>query len=323
MRADLLLVERGHAATRSQAQRLIASGVLWREGDAPWKKVAKNGDELPAGAELQLADTTEAKYLSRGGLKLEGALAATGMKVAGLRCLDLGQSTGGFTDCLLQQGAARVVGIDVGHGQLHANLRNDPRVVCIEGVNARSLSREAFWAHHDEALDRQPADAGAEVLPPDDHTAFDVLTGDLSFISLTLVLPAMVRLLKVGGQALMLVKPQFELQPGQVGKGGIVKDEAMFALVEQRLRDCCRELGLEVLAWLASSIEGGDGNREFFIHARKLSDARDESPLAEAPARQAAKRQSRSERKGPLPDEDLRQASHDGQPGPARRKRKT
>ena len=322
MRADLLLVERGHAATRSQAQRLIASGVLWREGDSPWKKIAKNGDEVPAAAQLQLTDTAEAKYLSRGGLKLEGALAATGLKVASLSCLDLGQSTGGFTDCLLQQGAARVVGIDVGHGQLHARLRADARVVAIEGVNARSLSAEEFWDHHDEVLaERSDEESVQESHEEGDHAPFDLLTGDLSFISLTLVLPAMVRLLRLGGDALLLVKPQFELQPGQVGKGGIVKDEALFALVEQRLRDCCAELGLEVLAWLDSPIEGGDGNREFFIHARKRAEL--DAPLAEAPARQALRRKPRSERRLPLPDEDERVASHDGQPGPAKRKRKT
>ena len=313
MRADLLLVERGHAATRSQAQRLIASGVLWREGDAGWKKIAKNGDELPADAQLQLTDTAEAKYLSRGGLKLEGAIAATGLKVAGLRCLDVGQSTGGFTDCLLQQGAAWVVGLDVGHGQLHASLRAHPQVVCIEGVNARSLTVEAFWALHDAAA------AAPEALP---HQPFDLLVADLSFISLTLVLPAVTRLLKVGGELLVLVKPQFELQPGQVGKGGIVKDPALFALVEQRLRECADGLGLQVLAWLDSPIEGGDGNREFFLHARKTSLAVDQAPLAEAPARHVARRQPRSERRKPLVDEDERQAAHDGQPGPAKRKRK-
>jgi 23S rRNA (cytidine1920-2'-O)/16S rRNA (cytidine1409-2'-O)-methyltransferase len=310
MRADLLLVERGHAATRSQAQRLIASGVLWREADAPWKKIAKNGDELPDDAQLQLTDTAEARFISRGGLKLEGALAATGLKVASWRCLDVGQSTGGFTDCLLQQGAARVVGIDVGHGQLHASLRAHAQVVCIEGVNARSLAPEDFWRHHDQA-------AGSD---PGPSEPFDLLTGDLSFISLTLVLPAMTALLKLGGDALMLVKPQFELQPGQVGKGGIVKDPALFALVEQRLRVCCEELGLQVLAWLDSPIEGGDGKQEFFIHARKTRQL--QAPLLQAPARQVVKRQPRAQRRKPG-DEDQRQAAHDGQPGPARRKRKT
>ena len=133
MRADQLLVERGLAASRSQAQRLIAAGVTWRSSPLrAWQRVAKNGDELPAFAELQLLDAAESRYVSRGGLKLEGALLASGWSVQGLRCLDVGQSTGGFTDCLLQQGAAQVVGVDVGHGQLHERLRADPRVVCVE-----------------------------------------------------------------------------------------------------------------------------------------------------------------------------------------------
>ncbi len=311
MRADLLLVERGHAATRSQAQRLIAAGVHWREGDGAWKLIAKNGDELPEAAELRLGDTREARYLSRGGLKLEGALMATGLKVYGLHCLDLGQSTGGFTDCLLQQGAARVVGIDVGQGQLHPNLQADARVVCIEGLNARSLGPQDFWAAHDRACGNTDESL---------HQPFDLLVADVSFISLTLVLPAMVRLLKLGGDAVLLVKPQFELQPGQVGKGGIVKDPALFDAVELRLRQCCEQLGLEPLAWMDSPIEGGDGNREFLLHARKRAELTE--PLVAAPARSAPKRQPRGDRIKPLPDEDDRQAAHDGQPGPARRKRK-
>ena len=331
MRADVLLGEGGHAATRSQAQRLIAAGVQWRlAATLPWQRVAKNGDDIPAGAQVQLLDAAEAKYLSRGGLKLEGALAAAGVQVAGLRCLDVGQSTGGFTDCLLAHGAAQVVGVDVGHGQLHERLRGDARVVGVEGVNARHLTPEARQEACEEALceriEAEPEDN--ETLPQapyawmrngglvDDEyddsqdakeheieafkaeraararrraagdvptvrrrragregvdvtPAFDVVTGDLSFISLTLVLPALVPLLKDGGQLLLLVKPQFELQPGQVGKGGIVRDAALYAEVEQRLRQCCAQLGLQVRGWLDSPIEGGDGNREFFIHATR------------------------------------------------------
>ena len=279
MRADLFLVDNGHAATRSQAQRLIASGVQWRpEADAPWKKVAKNGDEIPEGAELQLLDTTEAKYISRGGLKLEGALKATGLSVAGLRCLDIGQSTGGFTDCLLQHGAVQVVGVDVGHGQLHPSLREDPRVVCIEGVNARSMTAADLVAGHaGDSGDMDFGDDGDDEDAYDEEPAleanFDFLTGDLSFISLTLVLPAVVRLLKPGGDLLMLVKPQFELQPGQVGKGGIVRDASMYPVVEARLREACETLDLRVLQWFDSPIEGGDGNREFFIHAVRRNGA--------------------------------------------------
>lgn len=249
MRADQLLVERGLAASRSQAVRLIAGGMRWRDAGTSdaWRSVVKNRDEVPESAELELDDAAEARYVSRGGLKLEGALAASGIDPAGKLCLDVGQSTGGFTDCLLQRGAAKVVGVDVGHGQLHARLREDERVVAIEGVNARALS---------------PDD-----LEEEGESRFDLIVGDLSFISLTLVLPAVVEFLADEGRLLMLVKPQFELQPGQVGKGGIVRDEAMYAVVEKRLRDACEALGLRVLQWFDSPIAGGDGNREFFIHA--------------------------------------------------------
>ena len=330
MRADVFLVDFGHAATRSQAQRLIAAGVQWRlSKGAPWQKVAKNGDDIPAIAEVELLDAAEAKYLSRGGLKLEGALAAAGLQVAGLRCLDVGQSTGGFTDCLLQHGAAQVVGVDVGHGQVHERLRADPRVICVEGLNARTLTLGALqqecelalsevieevednetqpeapysWMRNGGLVDEQYDDSDdakdkdierfkseraakiqaraagtlpverrrrAECADVDTTPVFDMVTGDLSFISLTLVLPSLVPLLAPGGALLMLVEPQFELQPGQVGKGGIVRDPALYAVVEKRIRECCAENGLAVQAWLDSPISGGDGNREFFVFARR------------------------------------------------------
>jgi len=326
MRIDQLIVERGLAASRAQAQRLIAGGARWRLGAGAWKTIAKNGDEVPDGAELELLDAAEARYVSRGGLKLEGALAATGLDVTDKRCLDVGQSTGGFTDCLLQRGAAQVIGVDVGHGQLHERLRSHPRVVCVEGVNARSLRAQVLqeasaaalsepaaepavqeeaqpqnpyrWMSgsgevtdyddsddvDDAYLDAEKAKATAPTGEPesapeqggpadgaeaDAPMVFDVVTGDLSFISLTLVLPALVPLLAPQGALLMLVKPQFELQPGQVGKGGIVRDAALYAVVEQRIRDCCAEQGLQVQAWLDSPISGGDGNREFFVFARR------------------------------------------------------
>jgi 23S rRNA (cytidine1920-2'-O)/16S rRNA (cytidine1409-2'-O)-methyltransferase len=289
MRIDQLLVARGLASTRSQAQRLIADGVQWKKmglAGEEWRTVVKNGDEVPDDAPIQLLDDSEARYVSRGGLKLEAALKQVGLSVTGLACLDVGQSTGGFTDCLLQHGAVSVVGVDVGSAQLHPKLREDPRVLCVEKVNARALVATDLIAayasstgadgqfdsddYDDEAEDVSDADDGdIEVIASEFAPEFDLVVADLSFISQTLVLPAVIPFLKPGGTMLTLVKPQFELQPGQVGKGGIVKDDAMYLLVEQRLRDACAALGLTVTHWFDSPIEGGDGNREFFICAHK------------------------------------------------------
>jgi 23S rRNA (cytidine1920-2'-O)/16S rRNA (cytidine1409-2'-O)-methyltransferase len=191
-------------------------------------------------------------------LKLEGALAAAGVSPQGKLCLDVGQSTGGFTDCLLQAGATHVVGVDVGHGQLHPSLRTDPRVRCVEKVNARELTVDVLVAEN-------PIPSSAE---SQKSLKFQLIVGDLSFISQTLVLPALVPLLATDGDLLMLVKPQFELQPQDIGKGGLVRNPALYAQVEQRLRTACADLGLAVLGWFDSPITGGDGNREFFIHAR-------------------------------------------------------
>ena len=266
MRADQLLVSRQLATSRAQAQRLIANGLQWRKGD-DWKSVTKNGDEIPDEAEVRLLDDSEARYVSRGGLKLEAALEKIGLSVTGLACLDVGQSTGGFTDCLLQRGAASVVGVDVGSAQLHPRLREDSRVLCVEKVNARSLLAADLveaYAHSTGADGQFAVEEGeaSEFVPE-----FDLIVADLSFISQTLVLPAIVPLLKRGGTLLTLVKPQFELQPGQVGKHGIVKDASFYPMIEQRLRDACAALGLKVTAWFDSPIAGGDGNREFFISA--------------------------------------------------------
>ena len=250
MRADQLLVERRLAATRSQAQRLIASGVRWRVGEQAWQAVTKNGDDLPAHAELVLQDNAEARYVSRGGLKLEGALRDSGLQVQGLRCLDVGQSTGGFTDCLLQHGAAQVVGLDVGHSQLHPRLREDARVVCVEHLNAREL---------------QANDARL----PQAALGFDGIVADVSFVSLTKVLPHVLPLLRPQGECLMLVKPQFELQPADIGKGGLVKDPARYDDVRARMQQTCEDLGLTMWGYWPSAIAGGDGNHEFWMAAHR------------------------------------------------------
>ena len=293
MRIDQLLVQKGLANTRSQAQRLIADGVEWAQGET-WKRIVKNGDDVPESAELRLLDDSEARYVSRGGLKLEAALKHVGLSVEGFACLDVGQSTGGFTDCLLQAGAKSVVGVDVGSAQLHPMLRSDPRVLCVEKVNARALTAEDLIQAYedstgedgqfevedevddfddedeqDEASDVTEAEAESVATESEFVPEFDLIVADLSFISQTLVLPAVVPLLKAGGTLLTLVKPQFELQPGQVGKGGIVKEPEFYVVVEQRLREACAALGLTVTAWFDSPIVGGDGNREFFICATK------------------------------------------------------
>lgn len=263
MRADLMLVERGLAPSRSAAQRLIERGAVgWRlpaplpaAAEAAWRTPRKAGDELPAGCEIRITDRAELRWASRAGLKLEGAIDTLQIDVRGLQALDVGQSTGGFTDVLLARGVVRVVGVDVGHGQLLQRLRDDARVLALEGLNARDLNRATL----------------GDAIPPD---GFDLIVGDLSFISLTLVLPALVPLLHRHGMLLMLVKPQFELQPHQLGKGGIVRDEALYADVEARIRQAGAACGLQVARWLDSPIAGGDGNREFFVHARhRLSPA--------------------------------------------------
>ena len=290
MRIDQLLVQRGLANTRSQAQRLIADGVEWGQGET-WRRVVKNGDDVPESAEIRLLDDSEARYVSRGGLKLEAALKTVGLSVEGFACLDVGQSTGGFTDCLLQAGAKSVVGVDVGSAQLHPMLRSDPRVLCVEKVNARALTAEDLIQAYEDSTgedgqfevgdeeedevdefddqDERPDATDAVQTESEFVPEFDLIVADLSFISQTLVLPAVVPLLKAGGTLLTLVKPQFELQPGQVGKGGIVKEPEFYVVVEQRLREACAALGLTVTAWFDSPIAGGDGNREFFVCATK------------------------------------------------------
>ena len=239
-RADQLLVARGLAPSRSAAQRLIERGaVRWRAGER-WAVPRKAGEEVPDACELEVTDDAELRWASRGGLKLDGALSPAGLDVRDRVCLDIGQSTGGFTDVLLARGARHVVGVDVGHGQLVARLRDDARVTVLEGVNARAIE--------------------AAALPFDRYA---LVVGDLSFISFTLVLPALAPL--VAGDLLWLVKPQFELSPGQIGKGGLVRDAGAASQVERRVREACAGHGIAVRDWFPSPIAGGDGNREFFL----------------------------------------------------------
>lgn len=262
-RADQQVVAQGLAPTRSAAQRLIEHGGVQWLGPQGWTTVRKAGETLPIGCEFKLLDDAETRWVSRAGLKLEGAIAhcradSPKLQVKGKVCLDVGQSTGGFTEVLLAEGARKVVGVDVGHGQVNPRIRAHPQVVVVEGVNARHLTVED--------LGETPPWTKAK-------SGFDLIVGDLSFISLTLVLPALVPLLDAKGELLMLVKPQFELQPGQIGKGGLVKDPASYAAAEARIRQACADLGLQVRDYFDSPIAGGDGNREFFVRAQKAATA--------------------------------------------------
>ena len=248
MRADQLLVQRALAPTRSAAQRLIDTGAVRWLGPKGWAVPRKAGEDLPEACQLEVTDDAELRFASRGGLKLDAALTRCGVVVSAANCLDIGQSTGGFTDALLQRGAARVVGIDVGRAQLAASLMNDARVQCHEGLNARDVTGSAF-----------------EQAEPE-HS-FGIVVADVSFITLTHVLPTVATYLAPGGHALMLVKPQFELQPADIGKGGLVKSAASYPVVETRIRAACAALALDVRDYFASIVTGVDGNREFFVWA--------------------------------------------------------
>lgn len=245
MRVDALLVQQGLAPSRTVAQRLIEAGRVSLDGVA----ILKPAQLLHETTALAVAPAPDTEYVSRGGLKLAGALRHTGIDVQGRDCLDIGQSTGGFTDCLLQHGAAKVVGIDVGHGQLHPAMAADPRVESHEHVNARHLEKSVL--------------AGRQ---------FDLIVADISFISLTLILPQLPPLLTKLGDLLLLVKPQFEVGPEHIGKGGIVSDCRLYPMVRTKLTACCTENHLTVLDWFDSPITGTDGNHEFFIHAQHEQD---------------------------------------------------
>ena len=253
MRADQLLAVRGLAASRTAAQRLIEAGrvrcEMIRGKVRVWETVAKASLDLAEDTPVEVLPDADDRYVSRGGLKLAGALTHTGLDVTGWICLDVGQSTGGFTDCLLQAGAARVIGVDVGHAQLHPRLAADPRVACLEGVNARNLTPAGL----------------SPLIPP---AGFDLIVADAAFISLSLLIPAWPTLVRRGGQVLALVKPQFEVGRQGIGKRGLVRDAARYATVEANIRAACARAGLQVQAWFDSPITGGDGNREFFLWAR-------------------------------------------------------
>ena len=238
-RLDLALVEQGLFASREQAQRAVMAGQV-KLGD----QVLQKSSVLVA-PDAILSVTADPQYVGRGALKLEGALTHFSPAISGKIALDIGASTGGFTDCLLQHDASKIYAIDVGHGQLAWKIRTDPRVVVREKLNARYLSRE------------------------DIPEPIDICVIDVSFISLTLILPNAIELLTPDGVILALIKPQFELQRADVGRGGIVSDRALHEKAQQKIVDFVKGAGLVVGGIFPSPITGADGNQEFFICVRK------------------------------------------------------
>jgi 23S rRNA (cytidine1920-2'-O)/16S rRNA (cytidine1409-2'-O)-methyltransferase len=245
-RLDLLLVDRGLAASRERARALILAGrVLVRE-----QKIDKPGAAVQEDSPIRLLGG-EQPYVSRGGLKLAAALEHWQVQVAGRACLDVGASTGGFTDCLLQHGAAHVTAIDTGFGQIHMKLRNDPHVRLLERTNARLLEPGS--------LDTCVRDRKRTLL-----------VMDVSFISATLVFPAVVAAAPSLTEAVILVKPQFEAGRRHVGKGGIVRDPEAHQLAVDKVADCVRSLGWDVAGTMPSPITGAEGNREFLLYAKRV-----------------------------------------------------
>jgi 23S rRNA (cytidine1920-2'-O)/16S rRNA (cytidine1409-2'-O)-methyltransferase len=236
-RIDKLLVDCGLAPSRTRAQALVMAGIVLVDEQL----VKKPSEAFAPNANIRLKSDGDpaSRYVSRGGLKLEAALREFHLDINELTCLDVGSSTGGFTDCLLQHGALRIVAVDVGHNQFEWRLRNDPRVELREGVNARYLRPEDF------------------------DQKFDLATIDVAFISATKILPAIVPLLVQQGKIVTLIKPQFEVGKGEVGKGGIVKDPNQHERVVAEVNSAAENLGLKVYGVIESPIHGADGNVEF------------------------------------------------------------
>ena len=242
-RADVILADQGLAESREKAKRLIMAGQVFLLRDENRIPVAKPGQQVPREARLEVKEPE--RFVSRGGYKLLTALEHFGLDVNGVVALDAGASTGGFTDCLLQFGAARVYAVDVGHGQLHWKLTQDPRVTNMERVNLRH--------------------AAPDLLPE----MVDLVVADCSFISLRLILPPCLQFLKDGGQVLALVKPQFELGPEHAVKGVVRSEEMQLKAVAEVQAFACEELGLHCLGAVAAGIKGPKGNQEYLLHLRR------------------------------------------------------
>lgn len=249
-RIDQLLTEKQLCKSRSQAQTFISQGKVFIFDKGLWVAVAKPSLKVSEDVEIKLELDEDDRYVSRGALKLAGALSASNLNIQGYTVLDVGQSTGGFTDCALQHGAAKVVGVEVGHDQLDRRLRERNDVVCLEGLNARHLSTQDLGEHYPEK-------------------GFDAAVMDVSFISQTKILPQLPSLIRSGGYLITLVKPQFELGKEAIGKGGIVKDQHKVQQLEADMKQLIQQLGFSVISYEKSVIKGGDGNQEFVLFAQR------------------------------------------------------
>lgn len=236
MRADVYLTANGHTSSRSQAKELIANGSVTVDG-----RLLKKPSEEISEEDHTVEISRRLPYVGRGGLKLEGALDAFGINVENMSALDVGASTGGFTDCLLQRGASRVCAVDSGAGQLAQSLRQDPRVISMENCNARYLTAEQIGS------------------------VVDLIVMDVSFISASLIIPQFPQLMGERGDAICLIKPQFEVGKSMIGKGGIVKDRQAHRYAVERVLESGRAVGLCPVGLIPSPITGGDGNREFLV----------------------------------------------------------
>ncbi|MBR6217728.1 MAG: TlyA family RNA methyltransferase [Eubacterium sp.] len=288
-RLDVMLFERGLADSREKAKRLIMAGIVYVDNN----KEDKAGSTFDEEAVIEVRGKT-LKYVSRGGLKLEKAMDVYGIRLDGMVCMDVGASTGGFTDCMLQNGAVKVYSVDVGHGQLDWKLRNDPRVVCMEKTNIRYVEPE----HIDDVL--------------------DFASIDVSFISLTKVLGPVRNLLKDGGEVVCLIKPQFEAGREKVGKKGVVRDKSVHREVIKMVADFALSIGFSVKGLDFSPVKGPEGNIEYLLYIKKTSDAAVEpsegaaettgvTGTAEVPAKVTSARTSDSSENFVLTDEIIRE----------------
>ena len=248
-RLDILMVEKGLVSSRTHAQRLIKNGRVSIDVKGCLQPVSKPGLKVDSDTHIAIEADDADRFVSRGALKLLGALEHFPIELDDKIAIDVGQSTGGFTDCLLQHGCKHVVGIEVGHDQLAERLRLDERVTCYEGMNARALS--------------------SDLLKHTQGGGYDMAVMDVSFISQTKILPSLVPLIADDGFLVSLVKPQFEVGKSNIGSGGIVKDTSLFPLLKNDMIELCLKLGMQVHTYIESPIKGGDGNREFLLIAQK------------------------------------------------------